>query len=106
MKLDSLVMTMDPNMHLGHFYALLKSVGGQCADPVPPDPKDTSYVYGANSSFLTPSVTFSNQSILINGALACSTSFSTLVGALSLVFVGLLYVNNIDPLLPAFFPPT
>lgn len=74
----------------GHFYALLKSVDLQCADPAPPDPKDTSYVYGANSSALTPSVTFSNQSISTNGAATCSTFFSTtrsLVGALSLVLV-------------------
>ncbi|KAF8259999.1 hypothetical protein EI94DRAFT_1773804 [Lactarius quietus] len=41
----------------GHFYALLKSVDVQCADSMPPDPKDTSYVYGANSSALLPSVT-------------------------------------------------
>ncbi|KAN0131699.1 putative glycosidase crf2 [Lactarius tabidus] len=78
----------------GHFYALLKSVDVQCADPTSPDPKDTSYVYGANSSALTPSVTFSNQSILLNGASTCSPSFSTawspLVVALSLILVRLL----------------
>ncbi|KAH9031951.1 glycoside hydrolase family 16 protein [Lactarius hengduanensis] len=77
----------------GHFYALLKSVDVQCADPTPPDPKDTSYVYGANSSAMTPSVTFSNQSVLINGAPTCSASFGmtwSLVGALSLLLVGLL----------------
>ena len=88
---DSLVTTSVLNMHLGHFHALLKSVDVQCADPVPPDPKDTAYVYGANSSALTPSVAFSNQSIPTNGALARSaSSFSTLVGTLSLVVVGLL----------------
>ncbi|KAH9171400.1 glycoside hydrolase family 16 protein [Lactarius sanguifluus] len=76
----------------GHFYALLKSVDVQCADPTPPDPKDTSYVYGANSSAMTPSVNFSNQSILINGAPTCSASFGmtwSLVGALSLLLVWL-----------------
>ena len=80
-------------MYLGHFYALVKSVSVQCADPMPPDPKDTSYVYGANSSALTPSVTFSNESTLVNGAPTCNTSFSptwSLAGALSLVLVGLL----------------
>ncbi|KAH9074137.1 concanavalin A-like lectin/glucanase domain-containing protein [Lactarius deliciosus] len=74
------------------FYALLKSVDVQCADPTPPDPKDTSYVYGANSSAMTPSVTFFNQSILINGTPTCSASFGmtwSLVGALSLLFVWL-----------------
>jgi hypothetical protein len=91
---DDPVITSALNVHLGHFYALLKSVDVQCADPAPPDPKDTSYVYGANSSALTPSVTFSNQSILLNGASTCSHSFSTawspFVVALSLVLVRLL----------------
>lgn len=91
--IDSLVITSALNMHLGHFYALLKSVEVQCANPTPPSPKDTSYIYGANSTALTPSVTFSNQTTLANGAPACSASFSTawsLVGALSSVLVGLL----------------
>ncbi|KAH9061138.1 glycoside hydrolase family 16 protein [Lactarius vividus] len=85
---DSLVINSVLTIHLGHFYALLKSVDVQCADPTPPDPKDTSYVYGDNSSAMTPSVTFSNQSILINGAPTCSASFGMmwlLVGALSLL---------------------
>ena len=60
---DSLMMTSVLNMLLGHCYALLKSVVVLCADPVPLDPKNTSYVYGANSSALTPIVTFSNLSI-------------------------------------------
>lgn len=91
---DNFMIILALNVHLGHFYALLKSVDVQCADPAPPDPKDSSYVYGANSSALTPSVTFSNQSILLNGASTCSPSFSkawsSLVVALSLILVRLL----------------
>lgn len=54
----------------GHFYALVSSVSVQCADSNPsnPDSNITSYVYGSNSSTDTPSVAFSNQSILLSGA--------------------------------------
>jgi len=52
----------------GHFYAMVESVDIQCADPTTPSSDITSYVYGANSSTMTPSVTFSNQSILLNAA--------------------------------------
>jgi hypothetical protein len=73
----------------GHFYALVKSVDVQCSDPTPPGVNVTSYVYGANSSALTPSVAFSNQSILPNGTPGLGVSPNVpwlLVGALSLTF--------------------
>jgi len=52
----------------GHFYTLIKKVSIQCADPQSPGPNVTSYVYGTNSSKDTPSVSFSNASVLVNGA--------------------------------------
>lgn len=54
----------------GHFYALVSSVSVQCNDQSPsnPDPNITSYVYGSNTTSMTPLVSFSNKSILLNGA--------------------------------------
>lgn len=52
----------------GHFYALVESVNITCSDPTPASSNVTSYVYGKNSSALTPSVAFSNAST-VNGAL-------------------------------------
>lgn len=52
----------------GHFWASIARVDVQCADPVKPDANVTAYVYGANSSVLTPSISFSNQSTLVNAA--------------------------------------
>ncbi|KAI0300140.1 glycoside hydrolase family 16 protein, partial [Multifurca ochricompacta] len=66
----------------GHFYALVKSVEVQCNDPVPPSPNVTSYIYGANSSALTPDIIFSNQSALLNGT-RCFSFLSTTFGGLS-----------------------
>ncbi|KAM6503356.1 glycoside hydrolase family 16 protein [Amanita muscaria] len=51
----------------GHFYALVKSVTVQCADPVAPGPNITSYVYQSNNT-ANLSVAFSNASTLISGA--------------------------------------
>ncbi|KAI0266518.1 glycoside hydrolase family 16 protein [Gloeopeniophorella convolvens] len=76
----------------GHFYALVKSVDVECADPTPPSTDITSYVYGSNSSALTPSVAFSNQSILINGAPTLAVPFTAsgwFAGAIVLAFIGL-----------------
>ncbi|KAI3605291.1 cell wall glucanase [Moniliophthora roreri] len=55
----------------GQFYALVKSIQIQCSDPQPPSPNSniTSYIYGTNSTTDTPSIAFSNASVLLNGAL-------------------------------------
>jgi hypothetical protein len=52
-------------MTAGHFWATVASVDVKCGDS--PSADVTSYVYGANSSTLTPGVTFSNESTLVNG---------------------------------------
>jgi len=52
----------------GHFYTLIKQVQIQCADTSNPSINQTSYVYGTNTSASTPSVAFSNESFLLNGA--------------------------------------
>lgn len=54
----------------GHFYALVSSVTVQCNDQNPSnaDANITSYVYGSNSTTMTPDVSFSNKSILLNAA--------------------------------------
>ncbi|THH18730.1 hypothetical protein EW146_g2312 [Bondarzewia mesenterica] len=54
----------------GHFYAMVSSVSVQCADPSTPQSDITSYIYGTNSSTMTPSVSFSNESVMVNGARA------------------------------------
>lgn len=53
----------------GHFYALVKSVSIECGDK-PTDANITSYIYGSNLTTDTPSVLFSNTSVLLNGALS------------------------------------
>jgi len=58
----------------GNFYARVQSVTVKCADPTRPGVNITSYVYGANTSQLTPGISFSNRSTLLNGA-------SSLLGA-------------------------
>lgn len=57
---------------LGHFYALFQSVSVQCNDTTAPGPGVTSYVYGANSSLDSPSISFSNASTMLNGASSLS----------------------------------
>ncbi|CAL1699711.1 unnamed protein product [Somion occarium] len=52
----------------GHFQTLVKSVAVVCQDPSPPAANVTSYVYGINSSSLTPGISFSDLTT-INGAL-------------------------------------
>lgn len=56
----------------GHFYAMVSSVTIKCADATTPSSNITSYVYGANSSAMTPSVAFSNASTMVNGARSMS----------------------------------
>ncbi|RDB29724.1 putative glycosidase crf2 [Hypsizygus marmoreus] len=59
----------DPDyVSAGHFYALVKSITVKCADPTAPAADTTSYVYGTNKTAETPSVAFSNQTTLLNGA--------------------------------------
>ncbi|KAH9975320.1 glycoside hydrolase family 16 protein [Lactifluus volemus] len=77
----------------GHFYALVKSVDVQCTNSTPPRQNITSYVYGSNSSALTPNIAFSNQSTLLNGAVILGVSRSLnvpwwLLGASFLAFIG------------------
>ncbi|KAI0031341.1 glycoside hydrolase family 16 protein [Vararia minispora EC-137] len=59
----------------GHFYALIKSVRINCADPTTPGANVTSYVYGTNSSLDVPSIAFSNESVLVSGAFGATASF-------------------------------
>ncbi|KAF4586682.1 hypothetical protein EYR40_010697 [Pleurotus pulmonarius] len=54
----------------GQFYTLVKSISIKCADPTKAGKNITSYVYGGNSTKDTPSVAFSNQTTLLNGALS------------------------------------
>ncbi|KAG7095355.1 hypothetical protein E1B28_006114 [Marasmius oreades] len=49
----------------GQFYAQVKSVSIECADKLP-DRNITSYAYGTNSTTDTPSVAYSNASVLLN----------------------------------------
>ncbi|KAF8735906.1 hypothetical protein AX14_001284 [Amanita brunnescens Koide BX004] len=51
----------------GHFYALVESVTVQCADPTPPGPNVTSYVYLSNNA-TDVDIGFSNASTFISGA--------------------------------------
>ncbi|EIN08533.1 glycoside hydrolase family 16 protein [Punctularia strigosozonata HHB-11173 SS5] len=53
----------------GHFYALVSEVSVKCANVSGEGANVTSYVYGANSTAFTPSISFSNQSTLVNGAM-------------------------------------
>ena len=59
---------------------MVSSVTIKCADPTTPSSNITSYVYGANSSAMTPSVAFSNASTMVNGARSMSADlvFSSL----------------------------
>ena len=63
----------------GHYYALIQSINITCADPSTPAADVTSYVYGGNSSAMTPSVTFSNASTT-NGAMGTMASVSGVWG--------------------------
>ncbi|KAI0319316.1 concanavalin A-like lectin/glucanase domain-containing protein [Amylostereum chailletii] len=75
----------------GHFYALVKSVDIKCADPTTPSANQTSYVYSTNSSTDTPSIAFSNASILVDGSLMLAVPFAGtwwLVGAFVLAVSG------------------
>ncbi|KAF9269699.1 glycoside hydrolase family 16 protein [Marasmius fiardii PR-910] len=75
----------------GQFYALVKSVTVECGDK-PTDANITSYVYGPNSTTETPSVAFSNASVLLNGGISTrGVSFggaSGMVMSLAAVFMG------------------
>ncbi|TFY65760.1 hypothetical protein EVG20_g5337 [Dentipellis fragilis] len=77
----------------GHFYATIKKVDIKCADPQSPNSSVTSYVYGSNSSTMTPSVAFSNASVLVNAGPALSVPFHGswwILGAAGLGLLGLL----------------
>lgn len=76
----------------GHFWASVQSVEVVCADPVKPNANITAYVYGANSSTFTPSVSFSNQSTLVNaaGAVASPRGVWAVLGAAAALVVGAL----------------
>ncbi|KAG5636834.1 hypothetical protein H0H81_006661 [Sphagnurus paluster] len=58
----------------GHFYALVKSVTVKCGDKANRGANMTAYVYGTNLTSQTPSIAFSNQSTLLNGAATLGTS--------------------------------
>ncbi|KAE9407905.1 hypothetical protein BT96DRAFT_1013796 [Gymnopus androsaceus JB14] len=66
----------DPDyISAGHFYALVQSVTVKCADPQSPGVNITSYIYGSNQTTDTPSIAFSNETILLNGASSKSEGF-------------------------------
>jgi len=72
----------------GHFYALVSSVNVECADPIAPDANVTSYIYGSNSSSLTPGINFSNTTTVnsVDGTHAClplMSAYSVAVGLLA-----------------------
>jgi len=71
----------------GHFYALVSSVNIECADPTTPAANVTSYIYGGNSSSLTPGINLSNATT-VNGAIG-THAYSSLMSTGS-VAVGLL----------------
>jgi len=50
----------------GHFYALVNKVTVKCADPTAPGANITGYRYGSNTTVLTPSVSFTNETTLLN----------------------------------------
>lgn len=59
----------DPDyVSAGHFYALVNSITVKCGDPQAPGVNITSYKYGTNTTAETPSIAFSNQTTLLNGA--------------------------------------
>jgi len=66
----------------GHFSTLVKSVTVKCADPDRPGPNMTSYKYGRNTTAETPSIFLSNQTTLLNDALAAFRSGLQFRGAL------------------------
>ena len=67
----------DPDYkNAGHFYALVKSISVTCNDPSPASANVTSYVYGTNSSAMTPSIAFS-QLTTVNGALGAKAPAGT-----------------------------
>lgn len=51
------------------FTAVVKSVSVKCGDKPPTGQNITSYVYGTNATVNTPTISFSNASTLLNGAL-------------------------------------
>ena len=67
----------------------MKSVSIKCADPETPAANDTSYVYGTNTSTDTPSIAFSNASVMVDGTPTLSVPFSS---TLWLAVAGLLAV--------------
>lgn len=76
----------------GHFYALIKSVSIQCADPEAPSSNDTSYAYTSNTTTNTPGVTFSTADIVVNGAMST-------VGGRAAVLAGLLVAFTVTLML-------
>lgn len=64
---------------------MVKSVSVKCGDPEKPGANMTSYVYGANETTNTPSVAFSNQTTLLNGASPMGGMDLRVSGALSVV---------------------
>ncbi|KAK7685919.1 hypothetical protein QCA50_010728 [Cerrena zonata] len=76
----------------GHFYALVKSVSVTCNDPSPAGTNMTSYVYGTNSSSMTPSIAFS-QLTTVNSALGgkeLANAWATLLVASAAAMFGAL----------------
>ncbi|KAF9467892.1 glycoside hydrolase family 16 protein [Collybia nuda] len=85
----------DPDyLSAGHFYALVKSVSIKCGDPEAPGANITSYKYGKNTTAETPSVAFSNQTVLLNGAGPIFGSGMQFRGAVAIV-AGLLLASHI-----------
>jgi len=80
----------DPDyVSAGHFYATIKSVSVVCEDPTPAGASVSSYVYGKNTTSLTPSIAFSNLTT-INGAFGSLAGLDSLSGLRLSVMVALL----------------
>jgi len=57
----------DPDyVSAGHFYALVNKVTVKCADPTAAGANITGYRYGSNTTTLTPSISFTNETTLLN----------------------------------------
>ena len=78
----------------GHFYMLVQSVTVKCADPTPPGPDVTSYIYGKNKTSEIPSIFLGNQMTILNDARAALGSGLQFRGAL-VVVAGLMLASYV-----------
>ena len=86
----------DPDyVSAGHFYALVNKVTVKCADPTTPGVNITGYRYGSNTTAMTPSISFTNETTLLNsgplrfggGSLRVHTAIAVVAGLLVSHFI-------------------